>query len=86
MNPVLGKLVKNTKQCSWSSAAAHIENKNDTLVNAEPLMSIVQKNWTDFLSQPITFEEQKNLQKHVSFLFAVNAPQFRQNSAPSWGF
>ena len=57
-------LVDNPKEWLWSSACAHIDNKNDTLVNAELLMSIVQKNWTDFLLQKITSEEQQNLQKH----------------------
>ena len=43
MNPVRARLVKNPNEWSWSSAAAHIENKNDTLVNTEPLMSIVHQ-------------------------------------------
>jgi hypothetical protein len=32
MNRVWDKLIKNPKEWSWSSVAAHIENKNDTLV------------------------------------------------------
>ncbi len=43
---------------------AHIENKNDILVNVKPLTSIIQHNWTDFLSQKIASDKQNHLQKH----------------------
>lgn len=40
------------------------KKKNDKLVNIEPLMSIVNKDWAVFLGQEVTSEERKNLQKH----------------------
>jgi len=64
MNPVRAGLVKNPEKWLWSSAAAHILGKSDNLVNVEPLISIVQKSWSDFLTEKITFEERKDLQKH----------------------
>jgi len=41
----------------WES---HIGLKNDKLVNVEPL---VKKDWSDFLSEKITSEEQQEMRK-----------------------
>ena len=64
MNPVRAKLVKTPSKWKWSSAAAHIKNKDDKLVKAEQLTAIVQKPWAKFLSQEVTSEERQALQKY----------------------
>lgn len=50
MNPVRAGLVKRPEDWLWSSTLAHIKGKSDGLVNVSPLLLIVRKKWSDFLS------------------------------------
>ncbi|ETR68294.1 MAG: transposase [Candidatus Magnetoglobus multicellularis str. Araruama] len=51
LNPVNAGLVKKPEDWPWSSPSAHIKGDNDVLVNASPLLLMVQKEWSDFLSK-----------------------------------
>ena len=64
MNPVRAKLVETPIKWRWSSAAAHIRNKDDQLVKVGPLNTIVQKPWAEFLLQKVSSEQRHALQKH----------------------
>ena len=79
MNPVRAKLVETPKKWKWSSAAAHIRKKDDTLVSVEPLISIVHKPWAQFLSQKITSNERQALQKHERTGRPLGDRQFIEN-------
>jgi len=48
MNPVRASLVKKAEDWPWSSASAHIKGKNDMLVNVNPLLRLIKKEWGDF--------------------------------------
>ncbi|MFZ5563641.1 MAG: REP-associated tyrosine transposase [Thermodesulfobacteriota bacterium] len=63
-NPVRAGLVTNPEDWPWSSAAAHIKNKNDALVDVKPVKSMIRKRWADFLSTEISNDEAAALQKH----------------------
>ncbi len=47
-----------------SSARSHIRGKNDQLVNMKPLLSLVKEDWSDFLSEKVTSEEEQSIRKH----------------------
>ena len=63
-NPVRAKLVSRPKQWSWSSASAHISGKNNKLVNVEPVLSIINGDWQDFLMGSILSEELEDIRRH----------------------
>jgi len=48
MNPVAAGLVDVPEAYRWSSARAHIEGKNDQLVEVGPLLELAG-NWRDYL-------------------------------------
>ena len=63
-NPVRAGLADRAEGWSWSSARSHIVPKSDKLVNVEPLLSMVKEDWSDFLWEKITSEEQQEMHKH----------------------
>jgi len=63
-NPVRAELVNRPEQWSWSSASAHISGKNDKLVNVEPVLSIINGDWRNFLMGSILSEELENIRRH----------------------
>jgi len=50
-NPVKASLVKKPENWPWSSAIPHIRGKNDIFVKTEPLSRMVQKKWSESLSE-----------------------------------
>jgi putative transposase len=48
----------------WSSASAHLAQKDDLLVKTEPLCSLVQKSWREFLAFDVPEPEIDLLRKH----------------------
>jgi putative transposase len=50
LNPVRAKLADRPEAYKWSSAIAHLEARDDELVNVSPLLGLVG-NWREFLSQ-----------------------------------
>ncbi len=63
-NPVRAKLVGQPEQWTWSSAAAHISGQNDKLVNVEPLLSIINGDWRDFLAGALSSAQLADIRKH----------------------
>jgi putative transposase len=62
-NPVRAELAGRPEQWPWSSAAAHITGRDDKLVRAAPVLSIIHGDWSDFLSKGSP-EEQDSIRKH----------------------
>ena len=63
-NPVRAKLVEQPEQWIWSSASAHIQAKDDLLVKVNPGLSIVQKEWKQFLSKTESSGQMEIFRKH----------------------
>ncbi len=63
-NPVRAKLVEKLEDWPWSSASAHIRRENDRLVNVEPLLQMITKNWADFLSPHLAEADSVLARKH----------------------
>jgi putative transposase len=51
INPVKRGYVDQPEDWPWSSARAHVTQRDDILMKARPLLKRVQKNWRDFLSE-----------------------------------
>ena len=56
-NPVRAGLVKHPEDWKWSSAGAHMDEKDDILVKTRPLLEIINTSWVDFLSSDIKESE-----------------------------
>jgi REP-associated tyrosine transposase len=63
-NPVRANLVVMAEQWPWSSATAHISCRNDQLVNVEPLLSMINGDWREFLTGAESSEELDKIRKH----------------------
>ena len=63
LNPVRGKGVKKAWEYPWSSARAHVEEKNDGLVKVEAMLAMVG-DWEKFLEEDATEDEAKKLRQH----------------------
>jgi putative transposase len=63
MNPVRARLVPSPEKYPWSSARAHLTGGDDLLVRGPPFLDIVG-NWKNFLSGPISQEQQSSLKRH----------------------
>ncbi|MBC8441221.1 MAG: transposase [Deltaproteobacteria bacterium] len=50
LNPVRAGLAKEPEDWRWSSARAHMNDKDDILVKTRPLLEIVNQPWRKFLS------------------------------------
>ena len=64
LNPVRAGLVKNAVEWPWSSARAHVQGKNDTLVNTAPLCRIIRSDWEHFLKTDISDSEIEEFRKY----------------------
>jgi len=65
LNPVRAKLVKKAEDYKWSSAKAHLRNRNDDLVKVSGVGQIVG-NWRDFLSGADSGKLASDLHEHSS--------------------
>ena len=63
LNPVRGKWVKKGWEYPWSSARAHVEEKNDGLVKVGPMIAMVG-DWEKFLEEDTTEDKAKKLRQH----------------------
>ncbi|HXN05700.1 MAG TPA: transposase [Nitrospiria bacterium] len=63
LNPVRAKLVDRPDAYKWSSAAAHLERRDDELVKVSPLLGLVG-NWREFLSQAASEDQREELRRH----------------------
>ena len=63
-NPVRAKLVKSPELWPWSSASAHMQDKDDALVRVAPVRSILRGDWRKFLSSALSTEEMEDFRRH----------------------
>ena len=63
MNPVAANVVKRPEDYRWSSAKAHLNGKDDTLVRVRPLLDIVP-GWKDLLAGAVEEKEMKAFTLH----------------------
>ena len=63
-NPVRAGLAKRPEDWKWSSAGAHMDEKDDILVKTSPLLEIVKTPWRNFLSSDIHASEIELFRKH----------------------
>ena len=65
LNPVRAGLCKSPGEYPWSSAAAHLMGKDDSLVKVQPLLDLVP-NWSAYLSRDASEEEIQAFRRHES--------------------
>jgi putative transposase len=75
MNPVHARLVKSPEEYPWSSASAHLNGYDDSLVRVKPLLEIVGE-WRMFLFGPIPGNELHSLKRHETTGRPLGNPQF----------
>ena len=64
LNPVRAKIVATPTQYPWSSARAHIVEKDDGVVRVKPLLDRVE-DWKSFLEEGIELAEIRQMEKHA---------------------
>jgi len=63
LNPVRAGLVKEASQYRWSSAAAHMDNRDDILLRSKPLLKKFG-DWREYLTTGISSEEIEAFERH----------------------
>ena len=63
MNPVAAKIVSRPEEYRWSSARAHLEGRDDTLVEVAPLMRMIG-DWKGYLMQKPLEGEVRTIMTH----------------------
>ncbi len=63
LNPVRAQMVENAWDYPWSSAAAHIQGKDDRLVKVKPMLERVA-DWREYLGQEMDPAELKALRRY----------------------
>ena len=63
MNPVKAGIVKRPEEYRWSSAKAHVQEQDDILVKAGPLLGIID-DWQGLLTSDLSEKEYKTLRRH----------------------
>ncbi len=76
INPVKREYVQLPEQWPWSSAAAHIKEKDNELVTVLPLLSRVKRSWSDFLGESIPEEEAELFYSHEKSGKPLGSPSF----------
>ena len=64
LNPVRAGLCDEPADWPWSSARAHLLGHDDGLVAVAPMLSQID-NWSAYLSQHSSTEEQETLRRHI---------------------
>jgi putative transposase len=77
LNPIRAGLGTAPSEYRWSSAAAHIKRKEDCLVQAAPLLSVV-KNGRKLLNRAVTEEQIKTFREHERTGRALGAEDFQK--------
>jgi putative transposase len=63
LNPVRAKLAAHAAEWPWSSARAHLSDRNDGLVKVAPLLAMIG-DWNGFLNSALPEEEWRVLRDH----------------------
>jgi len=64
LNPVRAKLCKVPWRWRWSSAAAHVNGKDDVLAVAAPLLERADEGWKEFLAGRVEPDEAARFRRH----------------------
>lgn len=62
-NPVRAKIVKRAELYRWSSAQAHVRQRDDKLVKVKPMLELI-KDWSEYLSMGIRYKDIETLHRH----------------------
>jgi putative transposase len=63
LNPVRARLVDSPGDWPWSSAKAHLEGRDDQLVQVAPLLAMIA-DWDSLLKSAVPEEEIRDLRRH----------------------
>ena len=63
LNPVRAKIVRKPHRYRYSSARAHLEDRDDHLLTATPLLELVP-DWSRFITSAVDPEEHELLRRH----------------------
>jgi len=63
LNPVHAGMVKRAEDYPWSSAKAHLEDRDDGVVKVKPMLSRVDS-WSDYLSSDLGESEKEAFRRH----------------------
>jgi len=63
LNPIRAKLCRSPWRWRWSSAAAHVAGRSDSMVDVAPLLSRVD-DWRAYLAAGLSSEEASLLRGH----------------------
>ena len=65
MNPVSANICHNAGDWPWSSARAHLNGRDDSLVSVLPMLKRID-NWSNYLMAPVDEKQQCRIQQHAS--------------------
>ena len=65
LNPVRALLCEDPRDWRWSSVHAHLEGKDDLLVDAAPMLERIS-DWDDYLAQPVADTMIESIRKNSS--------------------
>jgi len=63
LNPVRAQMVQEPWEYPWSSAAAHMQGKDDRLMKVGPMLERVA-DWREYLGQKLSTAEVRALRRH----------------------
>lgn len=76
-NTIVEKLCKAPQDWKWSSARAHLEGRDDTLVRVRPMLDLVS-DWQLYLSENIKLDEVALIKRHGRTGRPLGQPEFVQ--------
>ena len=74
-NPVESGLCRHPVEWSWSSAAAHLAGRNDTLVHVDAMLDMVS-DWQSYLAQETPPEMLDTLERNLRTGRPLGSPEF----------
>jgi putative transposase len=75
LNPVKVGLAERPRQYPWSSAAAHVRNRDDILVRVKPMSDRVA-DWREYLSTEPDSTDMEILRRHMRTGRPLGSPEF----------
>ena len=78
LNPVRAGLVRHPWDHEWSSARAHLEGKNDLLVDVGPMRERVN-DWREFIMTPLNERETGDIRLHLRTGRPMGSESFMSN-------
>jgi putative transposase len=84
LNPVRAGLTPEPQEYPWSSARAHLDGRDDRLVQVEPMLSAVG-DWSEYLAQSEQEAEISQLRRHAKTGRPLGSPEFTASLEPLVG-